>query len=138
MPTSSEASDAGTPPAEQTPVSGDSANMLSLVLDTLENAKAEDVVSIALAGKSSIGDHMVVASGTSHRHVGAISDRLMRALKDGGHGSARAEGLPHCDWVLIDTGDVIVHVFRPEVREFYNLEKMWASARPEDTQVAQS
>jgi len=70
---------------------------------------------------------MVVASGRSHRHVGAIADHLLRDLKEGGFGNARVEGLPQCDWVLIDAGDVIVHVFRPEVRSFYNLEKMWAA-----------
>ena len=70
---------------------------------------------------------MVVTSGRSHRHVGAIADRLLRDLKDAGFGRARVEGLPHCDWVLIDAGDLIVHVFRPEVRDFYNLEKMWAA-----------
>jgi ribosome-associated protein len=82
-------------------------------------------VTIDIAGKSALGDHMVVTSGRSHRHVGAIADRLLRDLKDGGFGRARVEGLPHCDWVLIDAGDLIVHIFRPEVREFYNIEKMW-------------
>lgn len=68
---------------------------------------------------------MVVTSGRSHRHVNAIADRLVSDLKGAGHGPARVEGLPHCDWVLIDAGDLIVHIFRPEVREFYNIEKMW-------------
>jgi ribosome-associated protein len=68
---------------------------------------------------------MVVTSGRSHRHVGAIADRLVTDLKQGGFGPVRVEGQPHCDWVLIDSGDVIIHVFRPEVREFYNIEKMW-------------
>ena len=72
---------------------------------------------------------MVVASGRSHRHVGAIAEHLLQNLKDRGFGNARVEGMPQCDWVLIDAGDVIVHVFRPEVRSFYNLEKMW-SAEP--------
>ena len=105
-------------------------NLLDVVLDTLDAAKAEDVVTIDLQGKTSIGDHMVLASGRSQRHVGAVADQLIRKLKDEGYGRARVEGQPHCDWVLIDTGDVIVHIFRPEVREFYNLEKMWSADRP--------
>jgi ribosome-associated protein len=100
------------------------------VLDTLDAAKAEDVVTIDLRGKTSLGDHMVLASGRSQRHVGAVADQLIRKLKDEGYGRARVEGQFHCDWVLIDTGDVIVHIFRPEVREFYNLEKMWSADRP--------
>jgi ribosome-associated protein len=83
-----------------------------------------------LAGKTSIGDAMIVASGRSQRHVGAIADRLMERLKEAGVRDTRIEGMPLNDWVLIDAGDVIVHVFRPEAREFYNLEKMWGSARP--------
>ncbi|GAB4233742.1 MAG: ribosome silencing factor [Methyloligellaceae bacterium] len=102
------------------------------VLAILDDAKAESVTTIELKGKSSIADHMVIASGRSQRHVGAIADQLVRKLKETGHGRARIEGLPHCDWVLIDTGDVIVHIFRPEVREFYNLEKMWSAPPPED------
>jgi ribosome-associated protein len=73
---------------------------------------------------------MIVASGRSHRHVGALADHVLRALKDAGVGKAKVEGLPHCDWVLIDAGDVIVHLFRPEVRAFYNLEKIWSVAPP--------
>jgi ribosome-associated protein len=109
--------------------------LLSVVLDTLDDAKAEDVVCIDLTGKTSIGDQMVVASGRSQRHVGAMADQLVRKLKDAGFGRARAEGLPHADWVLIDAGDVIVHIFRPEVREFYNLEKMWSADRPMERMV---
>jgi len=105
---------------------------LNDVLAILDDAKAESVTTIELKGKSSIADHMVIASGRSQRHVGAIADQLVRKLKETGHGRARIEGLPHCDWVLIDTGDVIVHIFRPEVREFYNLEKMWSAPPPED------
>ncbi|MEQ8433000.1 MAG: ribosome silencing factor [Oceanicaulis sp.] len=99
-----------------------------LVLSTLDDDKAEDVVAIDLQGKSSICDVMVVATGRSNRHVGAIADHLVRKLKEAGHGRARVEGLRTCDWVLIDAGDVIVHVFRPEVRQFYDLEKMWSVA----------
>lgn len=98
---------------------------LKTVLASLEDSKAENIVPIDIQGKSSLGDYMVVASGRSHRHVAAVADNLLKALKDGGYGNARVEGLASADWVLIDSGDIIVHVFRPEVREFYNLEKMW-------------
>ncbi len=98
---------------------------LTQVLKSLEDAKAEDIVSIDITGKSPLSDAMVVASGRSHRHVGAIADRLIADLKKGIGATPRVEGLPNCDWVLIDAGDVIIHVFRPEVRSFYNLEKMW-------------
>jgi ribosome-associated protein len=103
---------------------------LAAVLASLEGSKAEDIVPIDIAGKSALGDYMVVAAGRSHRHVGAIADRLVGDLKAAGLGPVRVEGLPHCDWVLIDAGDLIVHIFRPEVRAFYNIEKMWMA---EDT-----
>ena len=103
----------------------------SLILSRLDDEKAQDVVFIDLKDKSSVADGLIVASGRSHRRVGAMADRLLRTLKEGGHGKARVEGMPHCDWVLIDAGDVIVHVFRPEVRAFYSLEKMWSAARPD-------
>ena len=102
----------------------------ALVLDSLEDDKAEDIVAIDLRGKSSVTDIMIVASGRSARHVSALADHLVRKLKDHGSGKARVEGMQTCDWVLIDAGDVIVHLFRPEVRSFYNLEKMW-SVEPE-------
>ena len=105
---------------------GKSSQMLALVLESLEEDKAEDVVSIDLTGKTPIADHMVVASGRSQRHVGAVADHLLRRLKEAGFGNAQVEGMKQGDWVLIDGGDVVVHVFRPEVREFYNLEKMWS------------
>jgi ribosome-associated protein len=98
----------------------------------LDDAKAENVVPIDIRGKSSIGDYMVIATGRSDRHVGAIAEQLQAKLRDAGHGRVRIEGRPQCDWVLIDAGDIIVHVFRPEVREFYNLEKMWSAERPAD------
>ena len=101
---------------------------LQTALESLENSKAEDIVSIDIQGKSSLADYMVVASGRSHRHVAAVADHLIKALKEAGHGNARVEGLSGADWVLIDSGDIIVHVFRPEVREFYQLEKMWLPA----------
>lgn len=108
-------------------ISGSDAASLAIktVLASLEDSKAENIVSIDIQGKSSLGDYMVVASGRSHRHVSAVADHLLKALKDAGLGMARVEGLASADWVLIDSGDIIVHVFRPEVREFYNLEKMW-------------
>ena len=101
--------------------------MIDLVLRSLDDAKAEQTVAIDITGKSSLADHLVVTSGRSHRHVGAVADQLERDLREAGFGKPRVEGLPHCDWVLVDAGDVIVHIFRPEVREFYNLEKMWTA-----------
>jgi len=99
--------------------------MIDVVLKSLEDAKAEETVAIDVTGKSSLSDHMVVTTGRSNRHVGAVADQLVRALRENGFDKPRIEGLPHCDWVLVDGGDVIVHIFRPEVREFYNIEKMW-------------
>ena len=98
---------------------------LDTILHSLDESKAEEVTTIDITGKSAVADHMVVANGRVHRHVNAITDRLLRDLKDAGHGTPKVEGVPANDWVLVDTGDVIVHVFRPEVREFYNLEKLW-------------
>ena len=97
----------------------------ALVLQQLDEDQAQDVVSIPLEGKSSIADHMVIASGRSTRQVAAMAGKLAEKLKAGGFGSPRIEGLPAADWVLIDAGDVVVHLFRPEVRTFYNLERMW-------------
>ena len=97
----------------------------ALVLDSLEDDQALDVVSIPLEGKSSIADFMVIASGRSTRQVAAIATKLAERVKAAGYGSPRIEGLPAADWVLIDAGDVVVHLFRPEVRSFYNLERMW-------------
>jgi len=91
--------------------------------------KAEDSVTIDLTGKTSIADVMVVASGRSQRHVAAVAEHVVRDLEQAGVPQLRTEGLRQGDWVLIDAGDVIVHVFRPEVREHYNLEKMWAAGR---------
>ena len=103
----------------------DATETLRLILDRLEDMKAEDTTQIDLRGKTTIADTMVVTSGRSNRHVGAVADRVLENLRAAGAPNLRVEGMPHCDWVLIDAGDVIVHVFRPEVREFYNLEKMW-------------
>jgi ribosome-associated protein len=106
--------------------------LLAHVLNWLDEAKAENVVAIDIKNKSSLGDYMVIASGRSDRHVGAVAEQIQRRLKEEGHGKARIEGQAHCDWVIVDIGDIIVHVFRPEVREFYNLEKMWSGERPSD------
>ena len=106
----------------------DAEEIVRLVLARLDDMKAEDTITIDLRDKSSIGDYMVVSSGRSHRHVGSIADRIVEDLQEVGV-AARVVGMPHCDWVLIDAGDIIVHVFRPEVRTFYNLENMWAPGR---------
>jgi ribosome-associated protein len=97
----------------------------ALALASLDDDQAQEVVSIPLDGKSSIADHMIIASGRSNRQVAAIAQKLAERIKHGGFGNARIEGLPAADWVLVDAGDVIVHIFRPEVRTFYNLERMW-------------
>lgn len=107
-------------------VSTDAAALEDAILARLDDDKAQEVVLIDLKGKSSMADTMIVASGRSHRHVGALADHLLRLLKEHGLGKAKVEGLPHCDWVLIDAGDIIVHLFRPEVRAFYNIEKIWS------------
>ena len=109
------------PPAPQ----GDSP-LHTLVLSSLDDDQAQEVVSIPLEGKSSIADHMVIASGRSTRQVAAMAQKLAERIKKAGMGPVRLEGLPAADWVLIDAGDVVVHLFRPEVRSFYNLERMWA------------
>jgi ribosome-associated protein len=130
MRTALEDAQSGTPPAELLSEGQNPAALLKEIVHWLNEAKAEDVVTIDLAGKSSIGDFMVIVTGRSDRHVGAIAEQLQRKLKDKGSGRVRIEGQDTCDWVLLDTGDIIVHVFRPEVREFYNLEKMWSADRP--------
>ena len=108
------------------------ADLASVALQALDDMKAEEIVEIDLSGKTSIADTMIIASGRSQRHVGAIADALMRALKDNGREAIGVEGLPLCDWVLIDAGDVVVHIFRPEIRSFYNLEKIWGEDRPSE------
>ena len=106
-------------------------DILKVVNTTLEDRKAEDIVVIGLSGKSSIADYMVIASGRSNRQVSALAETLVQALKELGITGIRPEGMGQADWVLIDAKDVVVHLFRPEVREFYNLEKMWDVAIPE-------
>ena len=112
--------------ADTTPTdTAEPGSLHDLVLHQLDEDQAQDVVSIPLGGKSSIADHMVIASGRSTRQVAAMASKLAERVKREGHGNPRIEGLPAADWVLIDAGDVVVHLFRPEVRSFYNLERMW-------------
>ena len=118
-----QAQEAAIPASTEEPRQG---SLEELILSKLDDDKAQEIVLIDLKGKSPMADSMIVASGRSHRHVGALADHVLRTLKDNGHGRARVEGLPHCDWVLIDAGDVVVHLFRPEVRSFYNIEKIWS------------
>ncbi len=99
--------------------------MLALVETSLDDDKAEDVVVIDLKGKTDIADFMVIATGKSQRQVGAMTDHLQEKIKARGVNGTAVEGVPQCDWVLIDAGDVVVHLFRPEVRQFYDLEKLW-------------
>jgi ribosome-associated protein len=103
----------------------DADETLNMILSRLDDMKAEETVTIDLRGKSAFSDYMIVTTGRANRHVGAIAENVAKGLKETGIKSVHIEGLPNCDWVLIDTGDVIVHVFRPEVREFYNLERLW-------------
>jgi ribosome-associated protein len=121
------------PPVVQAPGADAAVRIAEIVLMRLDEDKAEDVVAIDLQGKSPLADTIIVASGRSQRHVSALADRLLRALKEGGFGKAAIEGLPQADWVLIDVGDVIVHLFRPEVRAFYQIEKIWSVDSPHRT-----
>lgn len=106
-------------------------HLLNAVETTLEDDKAEQTVVIELAGKTQIADYLIIASGTSHRHVGAMADHLHRKIKSMGIKNISVEGNDQCDWVLIDGGDIIIHLFRPEVRQFYNLEKIWSGPADE-------
>ena len=101
-------------------------NLFEIIKNSLEDSKAIEIVPLDITGKSALCDYIIVASGRSHRHVKAISERLLRDLKTAGFGNCKVEGLTNCDWVLIDAADVIIHIFRPEVREFYKIEKMWS------------
>mgnify|MGYP006274103203 CR=1 FL=1 len=113
-------------PADAMAAHPDPEAIAEAVIESLEKDKAEDLVVLDLQGKSTIADQMIIASGRSARHVTAPADHIARRIKELGGKRARIEGLPTADWVLIDTGDLIVHLFRPEVREFYNLERIWA------------
>ena len=104
--------------------------LMNVILDSIEDSKAEQVIAINLEGRSSMADGMVIASGRANRHVAAIADQLVTKLKAHGQKDIRVEGLDQSDWVLVDAGNVIVHIFRPEVRSFYNLEKLWSEHSP--------
>ena len=106
--------------------------LLSLVTSSLDDDKAEDIVTFDLQGKSSIADYIVIASGRSTRQVAALTDKLVERIKQAGHGPVRVEGQQTADWVVVDAGDVVVHIFRPEVRDFYNLEKLWSQSTDGD------
>jgi ribosome-associated protein len=104
--------------------------LVETLLTRLDEAKAEAIVTIDLTGKSTVADTMVVASGRSNRHVDAIARQAIEELEKSGVKNIRSEGMPQCDWVLVDAGDILLHVFRPEVRSFYNLEKLWSAHAP--------
>jgi ribosome-associated protein len=109
---------------------GDLDTLTNVILKQLDDDQAQDVMVIDLQGKNPLTDVLVIASGRSQRHVSAVADHLLRALKDNGFGRAAVEGLPQADWVLVDAGDVIVHLFRPEVRAFYQIERIWSAEAP--------
>lgn len=109
-----------------------------LALASLDDSKAEAIIPIDMRGKSALGDYMIIASGRSHRHVSAVADHLLRALREVGYRDIKIEGLEGGDWVLVDTGDIIVHIFHPEIREFYNLEKIWVDADKQDLRTKET
>ena len=111
-------------------IAQDPDSLLALVFQSLDDDQAQEIVTIPLEGKSSIADYMIIASGRSTRQVSAMAQKLSERIKHSGHPSPRIEGLPAADWVLVDAGDIIIHLFRPEVRSFYNLERMWAFDGP--------
>ena len=104
--------------------------LLERIRMSLDDDKAQDIVTIPMEGRSSLADAIVIATGTSSRHVASIAEHLARRLKDAGYGTRPVNGASQGDWVLVDAGDVIVHIFRPEVREYYNLESMWSVQEP--------
>lgn len=114
----------------------ESQKVLDIIEAALEDSKAEDVVTIDLRGKSDMADFMVIASGRSQRHVSTLADHIGEHLRTSGHNDILVEGKEQCDWVLVDSIHVIVHLFRPEVRKFYNLEKMWAVPSLDDVSGA--
>ena len=119
---------AGSPAASRNARTADV--LLQAIIEALEDAKAENIVSIDLFGRTTLADRMIIASGRSSVHVGAIADRVVKACRGAGYPSPKVEGMPLCDWVLLDAQNAIVHIFRPDVRQFYNLEKMWSADRP--------
>ena len=121
------------PPARSPAASGSfrtAEALFRIIVEALEDAKAEEIVSIGLSGRTTLADQMIIASGRSSVHVGAIADRVVKACREAGYPSPKIEGMPLCDWVLLDAQNAIVHIFRPDVRRFYNLEKMWSADRP--------
>jgi len=122
------APDARSPVASGNPLAADP--LSQIIVEGLEDAKAEDIVSIDLLGRTTLADRMIIASGRSSVHVGAIADRVVKACREAGYPSPKVEGMPLCDWVLLDAQNAIVHIFRPDVRRFYNLEKIWSADRP--------
>ena len=117
------------------PFGGKSASLVNFITTCLDDSKGEEIVTIDLEGKTAIADAMIIASGRSRRHVGALADKLIKVLKEEGYRGVKVEGQSTGEWVLLDAGDVIVHIFQPEIRDFYNLEKMWSAARPDIGQV---
>lgn len=124
-------------PASSKEGKAESDALYALVMQSLDDDQAQEIISIPLAGKSNIADHMVIAEGRSTRQVASMAQKLAERIKQAG-GTARIEGLANADWVLIDAGDVIVHLFRPEVRSFYNLERMWAVGDEGEADVAEA
>ena len=108
-------------------------SLLTVAIESLEKFKAQDIIKIDLSGKTSIADFMLIASGTSSRQIRAMAENTVTMIKKNAKVSVNVEGLNQGDWVLIDSGDIIIHLFRPEVREFYNLEKMWQISSIQDT-----
>ena len=128
-------SESDTSPASE----DDAAKALSdQILSVLDENSAQDTITIDIRGKSSVADFMIVTSGRSNRHVGALADYVSKSLKENGHNSLGIEGQETNDWVLIDVGDVIVHIFRPEVRLFYNIEKIWSLPLPDSLRAAEN
>ncbi len=123
---------AGHPPAKSLSRRKNSTEnaLLSRIIQSLEDDKAEDIVTIDLKGRSSLTDHLVIATGRSARHVSAVAENLARRLKQAGYATRGIDGLKQGDWVLVDAGDAIVHVFRAEVRNYYDLEGMWSVPEP--------
>lgn len=125
-----------TPLAAEPPSPQEDGPLVKAVLESLEDAKAVDIVKIDVTGKTSLADTMMIVTGRSNVHVNAIADRVAKACREAGWPTPRIEGQPLCDWVLIDLGDAIIHIFRPEVRQFYNLEKLWGADRPSETRAS--
>ncbi len=121
--------------SEMVTMDGNSASLVTFITGCLDDSKGEEIVTIDLEGKTTIADTMIIVSGRSRRHVGAIADKLVKQLKEKGHKRLKIEGLDVGEWVLLDAGDVIVHIFQPEIRDFYNLEKMWSAERPDVSPV---